>query len=56
MKYLCITLIFWFSITTPVRVAGWLGWALRAVTLVWGMWLTARMLRADRPEARGDVR
>lgn len=53
MKYLSIALIFWFSITTMVRLTGAMGWVFRAVALGWGIWLTWRMLRPDRPEARG---
>lgn len=54
MRYLSIALIFWFSITTPVRVTGFMGWTLRAVVLAWGIWLTVRMLRTDKTEAIGD--
>lgn len=47
MRYLSIALIFWFSITTMVRLTGAMGWVFRAVALGWGIWLTWRMLRNE---------
>lgn len=47
MRYLSIALIFWFSITTPVRVTGFMGWTLRAVVMAWGMWLTCKLLKPE---------
>lgn len=47
MKYLAVTLIFWLSVwTAPAALGrGWEFWTFRAVVLLWGIYLTVKILK-----------
>lgn len=50
MKFFCITVIFWLSIWTAPRAfqdGRPLGWWLSLVVMLWGMWLTYKMLKSE---------
>jgi hypothetical protein len=48
MKYLCVTLIFLLVVLFSPQAAlasAWLYWLVRAVVLVWAIWLQRRILK-----------